>query len=553
MHRLPLRRPSANLAALNGGVQPTLEQLRPDMFFGAEDDDDASSVASDAGIEAVRPAAAHSGAGPLGAAMGASRSFSALFSASASGSYSPPVLSLPPLGASSRAGASMQHGASRLGSVEVPEPPQQQVQPAAAAGGAHVPSKAGGGTAGKAIALEAAAGGAAASAAAPALVDLLSPAQEAARWRQRQQHFNLPHTTPQQLFAAAPMVQVQQRSAAPYSSSWATFGEQAPEAAGAGGAAASFGSPVARPESAARQPIMLEPSVGPLGSGAMSSVVRQYSSKGAATYPPLSPFEPARQAALPPPQVQQAPAEPQPPPQQSQAQQLQAVQPPQLLMVQQSLLRQLTPQPAPQSVLLEGLSSGWATFGDAVPASCQASRPTLPEVCRDSIHSPLAMGFAAVHRHSSSVSGSMGTPGRGSTSSGGEAPASGGLQARLSVTKDAFAEVTQLAAAEASQHLHHRSSSGGVGAGTGAGAAQHQAAPRTSSTSSWAEFACAQPAADPTNPFLQLPPQQQQALARQLTPGTRTKSWGDWGATWPPQPASQAGTPPSAELSSLRL
>lgn len=38
-------RPSANLAALNGGVQPSLEQLRPDMFFGADDaeDDDASS------------------------------------------------------------------------------------------------------------------------------------------------------------------------------------------------------------------------------------------------------------------------------------------------------------------------------------------------------------------------------------------------------------------------------------------------------------------------------------------------------------------------------
>lgn len=35
----PPRRPSANLAALNGGVQPSLEQLHPDMFFGADDDD----------------------------------------------------------------------------------------------------------------------------------------------------------------------------------------------------------------------------------------------------------------------------------------------------------------------------------------------------------------------------------------------------------------------------------------------------------------------------------------------------------------------------------
>lgn len=38
-------RASANLAAMNGGVQPSLEQLRPDMFFGVDDDeeDDGSS------------------------------------------------------------------------------------------------------------------------------------------------------------------------------------------------------------------------------------------------------------------------------------------------------------------------------------------------------------------------------------------------------------------------------------------------------------------------------------------------------------------------------
>lgn len=41
---LLLRRHSVNLAALNGGVQPSLEQLSPDMFFGVDDDeDDASS------------------------------------------------------------------------------------------------------------------------------------------------------------------------------------------------------------------------------------------------------------------------------------------------------------------------------------------------------------------------------------------------------------------------------------------------------------------------------------------------------------------------------
>lgn len=36
----PSCRPSANLAAMNGGVQPSLEQLRPDMFFGADSDDE---------------------------------------------------------------------------------------------------------------------------------------------------------------------------------------------------------------------------------------------------------------------------------------------------------------------------------------------------------------------------------------------------------------------------------------------------------------------------------------------------------------------------------
>ena len=35
-----VRRPSPNLASLNGGVPPSLEQLRPDMFFGLDDDDD---------------------------------------------------------------------------------------------------------------------------------------------------------------------------------------------------------------------------------------------------------------------------------------------------------------------------------------------------------------------------------------------------------------------------------------------------------------------------------------------------------------------------------
>ena len=52
----PWGRPSANLAALNGGVQPSLEQLRPDMFFGLDDDDDdASSGARGGGQRRARP------------------------------------------------------------------------------------------------------------------------------------------------------------------------------------------------------------------------------------------------------------------------------------------------------------------------------------------------------------------------------------------------------------------------------------------------------------------------------------------------------------------
>ncbi len=39
-HPLLACRPSATLAAMNGGVQPSLEQLQPDMFFGADSDDE---------------------------------------------------------------------------------------------------------------------------------------------------------------------------------------------------------------------------------------------------------------------------------------------------------------------------------------------------------------------------------------------------------------------------------------------------------------------------------------------------------------------------------
>jgi hypothetical protein len=44
-----VRRPSPNLASLNGGVPPSLEQLRPDMFFGLDDDDDDDDASSGTG------------------------------------------------------------------------------------------------------------------------------------------------------------------------------------------------------------------------------------------------------------------------------------------------------------------------------------------------------------------------------------------------------------------------------------------------------------------------------------------------------------------------
>ena len=46
--RCPPRRPSASLAALNGGVQPSLAQLSGRMFFGVDDDDEEEGEEGDA-------------------------------------------------------------------------------------------------------------------------------------------------------------------------------------------------------------------------------------------------------------------------------------------------------------------------------------------------------------------------------------------------------------------------------------------------------------------------------------------------------------------------
>jgi hypothetical protein len=659
-----LSRPSANLAAMNGGVQPSLEQLRPDMFFGADSDDE--SVASDASLEPPRPTTsqARNSAGPLGAAMGASPSFGALFQAPSSGAYSPPVLSLPPLGVGSRAGGpaqhggtlrmSSQHGASRFGPVD------QQAEPGSgpAAAAAHSPSQAGYGAAALepvadrwaaaaaagAAAVSAAGLASAAGAASPALADLVSPAQEAARWRQRQHAQNHPHAgpTPQQLFgspsrSATAAAQQRSSSAAETSKGWATFEDAAP-------ASTSYGSPAARQESATRAPIELAPAAGPLGAAALGSAVLQQTSglAGGTTvtqqaapspYQPPEWLHPAPQQVVkeqpPPPaqevQLHQADQQHQQPAAgqaQQHPSQEQHVQPAHLQAAaalpgtqQQQQATQLPTQHAPQSVLFQGMAAGWATFGEQ-PAAV-AHQPALPPMCRDSIHSPLAQGFAAVHRHTSSgtvpsplgaslamANGASGMAPLRSSSCGGASPplrsssssaASGAnLQhSPLSVTQDAFADAVSMAAVQASEQLAspRRRSSAGGSLPPPPPALQGQlsgAAWRSSSTSSWADYAAAPAAAEHgepagSNPFAPQAPLRTQrttswgdwgsaaASGGKAQPAggplhsQRTSSWGDWGSALPSAakapPAQPAAAPPptssvsplGAELAALRF
>lgn len=550
-------------------------------------------------------AAVRSSGAPLGAAMSASRSFGALFQHSTSGSYSSPVLSLPPMGAGVGSGpVSLQHSQRAA---------QQEVD-ATGAAAACTPSKAAAGAAAGAAVAEGVASKRAAVS--PALIDLESPAVEAARWRQKQSAYNHPQgPTPQQLFPSgvAPAVCMAaaagagaavgvaaaaavQRSSGGSGGGWATFGDAPPAVPVAANAHnTSFGSPVPQTQGiaqAASSPLQLEASVGPLGSGALLGglVLGGMLSQTSVTAAAAAAGSPRQQ------QQQQQPGCQQPPPLQQPQQQIPATP-----FQQPQLQHQPAPQPAPAppSVLLQGMSSGWAAFGELPGiAEAQASRPALPSVCRDSIHSPLAMGMSAVHRHTSSSGGGGGGPlgsgplGSGSfapprrSSSSGTGTGSGGSipQSPLSVTRDAFAPLAALAAADASQQMplqRHRTSSqgGGVSGPLQRQMQQHpqqdplppelaRGAPwRTTSTSSWAEYEAA-PAAS-TNPFLDPPTQQQQhaqqALARQLTTGGRTTSWGDWsGGTLPsdncrgkpagPSVARGNGTDtPAAEFASLRL
>lgn len=563
----------------------------------------AMAVASDASAEPPQPSPSQvrNSAGPLGAAMGASRSFGSIFQAPSSGAYSPPVLSLPPLGVGSRAGGPMQHagtmrlsaqhGTSRLGPAD--QQPEQGSGMAAtigfAASAAYSPSEKDGSgpaaleavadrrsaaAAAWAAAVSAAGLASAAGAVSPALADLVSPAQEAARWRQRQYAQNHPHAgpTPQQLFGSPPRppaaaMQKQSSSRAEPPKGWATFEEAA-------AVPTSYGSPAALPEAAERTPIVLAPAAGPLGAAALgSSVLQQTSGVVAATAAsqqlPPSPYQApewlhpapqpvAREQAAQTtqqPQLEQAeqhrqqiPAAPV----QQQAAQQQHVQPAHCQAdhalpsgAQQQQLKQAPSQHAPQSVLFQGMAAGWATFGDQ-PASA-AHHPPLPPMCRDSIHSPLAQGFAAVHRHTSS-SGNVPSPlgaSLAASSSAGMAPlampplrsssssaASGAsLQhSPLSVTQDAFADAVSMAAAQASEQLaspRRRSSAGGslpppppvLQAQLSGGAW------RSSSSSSWAEYAAAPAAAEHGEPAGSNPFAPQAPLRTQ-----RTTSWGDWGS-----------------------
>ena len=591
--------------------------------------------------------------------MTASRSFGSLsFQHPAPTSYMAPVLSLPPLGAG-------------VGSGPVSLQPRsaQQAAEAASAAAARTPGKPG-------AAPGAAADGLASkrAAASPALIDLESPAMEAARWRQKQAAYN--HSlrpTPQQLFATSPaplsaaagaavaaaggaaavaasaaVATSLQCSSGSSGDGWATFGDSPAPAAPPVADARSFGSPVPRQASASSSPLQLLPSIGPLGSGALlGSLVHQATSapSAAASSPqpqqqmqaPAWMQQPAaaqqhqqrHQQPMPPPPFERAASQPQQQPQferlASQAQQqlprAMSQQQPQQQAAQLHRVpsQQRQPAPGPPSVLLEGLaSSSWASFGDLpAAAQAQASQPAVPAVCRDSIHSPLALGMSAVHevhRSASSSGGSLGPPGSGPLAAGVAAPAaaaaatprrssssgtgtaSGGSfpQSPLSVTRDAFAEVTALAAASASQHAGlppRRTSSQGIAVSHRGlppppphlqqhpqhAQQQHQqhhqqppelakglpsGAWRSSSTSSWAEFEAA-PAPDASNPFLDPPAAAAEPLARQVTADDRAKSWGDWSGPLPAAncwagpssdgAATGGAAAPTSELAGLRL
>lgn len=140
------------------------------------------------------------------------------------------------------------------------------------------------------------------------------------------------------------------------------------------------------------------------------------------------------------------------------------------------------------------------------------------------------------------------------TSSGGTSTGTaGGLRQASLRSQDAFAELAAAATADASGRMpssrRHTSSSSQE-------APDYHSPLRASSTSSWAEFAEAPPPYA-GNPFQQpLSPQQQQQkqqqagpLARQVTAGARTSSWGEFLQG----PGSGGSGVLASQLSSLNL
>lgn len=183
-----------------------------------------------------------------------------------------------------------------------------------------------------------------------------------------------------------------------------------------------------------------------------------------------------------------------------------------------------------------GVTSGWGAYGTSplaggcAGAAAGMAPPVLPSACRQTAHSPLAVGMPQVHRIAS-----LPRPGARRTSSSGASMVSGsGGGSSLGGPADAFSELASAAAAGAALRIpsrHHTHSSGDA-----------QFRPALRSTSSWAEFEGA-PAPHSGNPFEA--PMPTAALARQLTASGRsnTSEWGEWAA-----PGTLA-----SQLSGLRL
>lgn len=526
------RRASANLAVVNGGVEPSLEQLRADMFFGADDDEDSSSVETEASVEvsaaAARQAAHNTNSpGPLEKAMGASRSFGSIFHAAAVQQPAPSSLSPLQPQHSARAAWQQQQQGQQQGQQRsaVRQAGAPLSQSPIASGASFLPSSAQsigivgplgsmrgatasppGGYAGSRAAEHALPSGmlvsagatgtaAAAAAASPAsLIDLHSPGPQEAGWQHnaaQRQPYEQPQARPQQLFPDAAAATLQPRSVQRSSSNqgWAHFSDSlevppvqqhpSPQLQqGSGRAAAAYSPPVGS-------------GVGPLGA-AMSGAAMP---KSISLPPPDSTpaWERVQQvAAAAAPLPQQAPllrrwlsSQPQPSSRQQQQQQL-----------QQQVARQQQQQASMASAMQsrrEGVTTEWGP--QASPGGGQASRSghaaasqVLPAACRHTAHSPLAQGMGDVKRLAglgqteadTGMSATM-VPRRGS-SSGTSVVAAVGLH----IQHDAFADVAAAAAVNVSEHmsnLRHTSSGDGGGGNPfkdSAGRGQQQGVPLSS-------------------------------------------------------------------------